>query len=89
MTIQDILSLNGYVNNVRLSRRKTGINTQEFFTPYEIVKKMCDKVSDEEWKDPNKTFLEPCFGNGQFCLYIIYKRLHDFLLFYIFYIYYK
>ena len=77
MTIHDILNLEGYANDNRLARRKTGVNTQEFFTPYEIVKKMCDKISDEDWKDPNKTFLEPSFGNGQFILYIIYKRLHS------------
>ena len=75
MTIADILDLTNYSEH-RKDRRKGSGGTQEFFTPYEIVKKMCDKVSDEEWKDPTKTFLEPCFGNGQFCLYIIYKRLH-------------
>ena len=75
MTISDILDLTNYSES-RKDRRKGSGGTQEFFTPYEIVKKMCDKISDDDWKDPNKTFLEPCFGNGQFCLYIIYKRLH-------------
>jgi hypothetical protein len=36
---------------------------------------MCNKISDEDWSDPNKTFLEPCFGNGQFVCYILWNRL--------------
>lgn len=76
MTISNILDLANYSEH-RKDRRKGGNGTQEFFTPYEIVKKMCDKVSDKDWSNPNKTFCEPCFGNGQFILYIIYKRLHS------------
>ena len=36
---------------------------------------MCDKISDEDWADPSKIFCEPCFGNGQFIIYIIYNRI--------------
>ena len=49
--IEEILTLNGYDNEVRRNRRKTGKtskNTQEFFTPYSIVKRMCDKIHDED-----------------------------------------
>jgi len=74
--IEKFLSLEGYDTDTRVSRRKNSdINSQEFFTPYSIVKRMCDKVSDEDWADPNKTFCEPCFGNGQFLIYIIYNRI--------------
>lgn len=75
--IEEFLNLDNYVSDVRKSRRK-GISrhsTQEFFTPYSIVKRMCDKVSDEDWADPNKTFLEPSAGSGQFIIYIIWNRL--------------
>ena len=41
------LDLTGY-EETRKDRRKTGKRTQEFFTPYSIVKRMCDKVSDEQ-----------------------------------------
>ena len=57
---------------IRKERRK---KTQEVFTPYSIVKRMCDKVSDEDWSDPEKTFCEPAFGNGNFVLAIIYYRI--------------
>ncbi len=75
-SIEHFLDLTGYATETRVARRKGGSkSTQEFFTPYEIVKRMCDKVSDEDWRNPDKTFLEPAFGNGQFVLYIIYKRI--------------
>lgn len=72
--IENFLNLSGY-EETRKDRRKTGEHTQEFFTPYSIVKCMCDKVSDEDWADASKTFVEPSFGNGQFILMILYKRL--------------
>ena len=74
--IEQFLDLSDYATDVRKSRRKNSeINSQEFFTPYSIVKKMCDKVSEEDWRDPTKTFLEPCAGNFQFVCYIIWNRI--------------
>ena len=73
--IEQFLDLSGYATDERLSRRKGSNSTQEFFTPYSIIKKMCDKISEEDWSDLETTFCEPCFGNGQFILAIIYKRL--------------
>lgn len=73
--IEEFLDLSNYETNIRKSRRKIARGSQEFFTPYSIVKRMCDKISDEDWSDPDKTFCEPCFGNGQFIIYIIYNRI--------------
>lgn len=73
--IQQLLDLTNYATEERKARRKGLKSTQEFFTPYGIVKKMAEKVSDEVWADPTKTFCEPCFGNGQFVLYIIWNRI--------------
>ena len=74
--IEQFLSLEGYDTETRKARRKNSeVNTQEFFTPYEIVKKMADKIPDEDWSNPSKTFCDPCFGNGQFIVYIIWNRL--------------
>lgn len=56
---------------------KTTKPTAEFFTPYSIVKRMADKIPDEDWADPKKKLLEPCFGNGQFVIYMVYKRLEN------------
>lgn len=73
--IEQLLNINDYATETRKARRKGSKSTQEFFTPYEIVKKMAEKVSEEVWADPTKTFCEPCFGNGQFVLYIIWNRI--------------
>lgn len=64
-----------YASDERISRRTGRNSTQEFFTPFSVVDHMCAKVSPEEWADPDKTFLEPSFGNGNFLVYIIYKRI--------------
>ena len=71
MNIQQFIDRD-YVTDVRKNRRKV---TQEFFTPYSIIKRMCDKIPDDEWADPEKTFLEPCMGDGNFVCYIIWNRI--------------
>jgi len=77
--IEQFLDLSNYASDERVFRRKGGgINSQEFFTPYSIVKRMCDKVSEEDWADPDKTFLEPSQGNGQFTIFILYRRIHEY-----------
>ena len=77
-SIEHFLDLSGY-EEIRLERRKAKNNnfkpTAEFFTPYSIVKRMCDKIPESDWNHPLKTFCEPCFGNGQFVIYIIYNRI--------------
>lgn len=76
--IEQFLSLEGYDTEVRKSRRKTGKSTNEFFTPYSIVKKMSDKIAKEDWANPQKTFSDPAAGNGQFILFILYRRIHEY-----------
>lgn len=75
--IQQLLNIDNYATEERKERRKGkgSKSTQEFFTPYEIVKKMADKIPESVWADPTKTFCEPCFGNGQFVVYIIWNRI--------------
>ena len=41
--IQEFIDI-PYATDVRVARRKGKNSTQEFFTPYEIVKKMADKI---------------------------------------------
>ena len=78
-SIEIFLDLSFYVTEKRKNRRKDKNKqqngTQEFFTPYSIVKRMCDRISDEDWSDPTKTFLEPSFGSGQFVVYIVWNRI--------------
>ena len=73
--IEQLLDLTNYATDTRVARRKTGKKTQEYFTPYSIVKRMCDKIPDDDWSDQTKTFLEPSFGSGQFVVYIVWNRI--------------
>lgn len=72
--IEQLLDLTNYELQ-RENRRKGVGSTQEFFTPYSIVKRMGDKISDSDWSDHTKTFLESSFGNGQFVVYIVWNRI--------------
>lgn len=77
-SIENFLDLTNYVTDARKKRRKGGKfggGSQEFFTPYSIVKRMADKIPDSDWADPTKTFLESSFGSGQFVVYIVWNRI--------------
>ena len=67
-----------YITETRLARRKGPGGTQEFFTPSSLVSKMCDKIPSTDWLNPTKTFLEPCFGNGNFLVEIIRRRIVEY-----------
>ena len=69
---------NSYATTTRIERRKGVDGTQEFFTPSSLVSKMCDKIPPTDWSNPTKTFLEPCFGNGNFLVEIIRRRIVDY-----------
>jgi site-specific DNA-methyltransferase (adenine-specific) len=64
---QEILKYNTY------QKRK---ENDEVFTPPEIIELMLDKLSPDVWSDPNKTWLDPCAGIGNFSV-IILKRLME------------
>lgn len=64
-----------YATDARKDRRKGNGGTQEFFTLFSIVQRMCNKIDDETWSDNTKTFLEPSFGDGNFVCYIIWNRI--------------
>lgn len=73
--IEEFLSLDNYATDDRVNRRSGSGGSQEFFTNYVLIKKMCDKISEEKWSDINADFLEPSGGNGQFVVYIIYNKI--------------
>lgn len=50
----------------------------EVFTPEWVVKDMCDMVADNADCDPfdlKHTFIEPSFGNGQFVVEILARKM--------------
>lgn len=46
----------------------------EVFTPEWLVKQMCDLLSPEMW-EPQRTFLEPACGTGNFLVEILSRKL--------------
>ena len=75
--IQQLIDI-PYATETRVARRKGKNSTSEFFTPSSLVSKMCDKIPSTDWSNPAKTFLEPCFGNGNFLVEIIRRRIVDY-----------
>jgi type I restriction-modification system DNA methylase subunit len=45
----------------------------EVFTPPELINEMLDKLPQEIFSDPTKTFFDPCAGKGNFPIYIVKK----------------
>jgi hypothetical protein len=65
----------------RLQQEIEGYNTyekrkdnDEVFTPPFLIEEMLDKLPKTVWKDPTKTWLDPCAGLGNFSVLIL-KRL--------------
>ena len=56
----------------RKERRK---KTAEDFTPDPLVQEMLDKLPQEVWTDPSKTFLDNSAGNGNFLVAILRRKL--------------
>jgi type I restriction-modification system DNA methylase subunit len=49
-------------------------DNDEVFTPPFLIEEMLDKLPNTVWKDPTKTWLDPCAGLGNFSV-LIFKRL--------------
>jgi site-specific DNA-methyltransferase (adenine-specific) len=49
-------------------------NLDEVFTPTILIEKILDKLDESIWSDPNKKWLDPCAGLGNFSVFIL-KRL--------------
>ena len=49
--------------------------TGEVFTPVDLVDRMCDRIPEETWKDPARTFLEPTFGSGNMLCRMLERRI--------------
>jgi len=65
----------------RLQHEIEGYNTKEkvkdndeVFTPPFLIEEMLDKLQEDVWSNPNKTWLDPCAGLGNFSVLIL-KRL--------------
>jgi site-specific DNA-methyltransferase (adenine-specific) len=66
---------------LRLQEEIEGYNTyekrkdnDEVFTPNSLINDMLDKLPEEVWSNPTKTWLDPCAGLGNFSVQVL-KRL--------------
>ena len=71
------------IEEQRLKEEQNGYNTKEkiksndeVFTPPFLIEEMLDNLSPDVWLDPNKTWLDPCAGLGNFSV-IILRRLME------------
>lgn len=55
--------------------RERVVKNGEVFTPDSIVEQLLACVSEDQWKDPTKTFCDPTCGNGQILVNILKRRL--------------
>jgi len=55
----------------RVSRRG------EVFTPSWLVNEMLDKLPEDQWVDPTKTFIDPACGNGNFLVEVIRRKIES------------
>lgn len=61
-----------------VEREKTRVKaTGEVFTPTPLVEEILDKMDQELFKDPTKTFLDPSVGDGQFLASVLYRKLDN------------
>jgi len=51
--------------------------TGEVFTPTELVQEVLDKMPQELFKDPTKTFLDPSVGDGQFLGEVLIRKVEN------------
>ena len=56
-------------------RKERHSETQEDFTPREILEIMFYGMDDNLYKDFSKTFCDPCVGSGNIYLYVLEHRL--------------
>lgn len=62
----------------KIHRSKERIKqTGEIFTPLPLVDEILDKLPPEVFTDPNKTFLDPACGDGNFLIRVLHRKLHN------------
>ena len=51
--------------------------TGEVFTPTSLVQEMLDQLSNEQFDDPSKTFIDPACGDGQFLGEVLIRKIEN------------
>ena len=51
--------------------------TGEVFTPTLLVQEVLDRMDQSLFKDPTKTFIDPCCGDGQFLSEVLIRKMQN------------
>ena len=65
-----------YMSGIDRDKSRTK-ETGEVFTPTPLVQEMLDKLPEEVFTDPTKTFLDPSCGDGQFLAEVLIRKLEN------------
>ena len=65
-----------YMSGVERERNRVKA-TGEVFTPTPLVEEILDKMDQQLFIDPEKTFLDPGCGDGQFLASVLYRKLEN------------
>tara|TARA_Y100000385_G_scaffold288036_1_gene353681 strand:+ start:9629 stop:10102 length:474 start_codon:yes stop_codon:yes gene_type:complete len=65
-----------YMSGVERERNRVKA-TGEVFTPTPLVEEILDKMNQSLFTDPEKTFLDPSCGDGQFLASVLYRKLEN------------
>ena len=61
-----------------IDRDKTRVkSTSEIFTPTELVQEVLDKMPQNEFVDPSRTFLDNSCGDGQFLSEVLIRKVQN------------
>lgn len=52
-------------------------STGEIFTPTPLVREMLEQIEITQFADPNKTFLDPSCGDGQFLGEVLIRKIEN------------
>ena len=77
--------INHYINHLRDRDYMSGADrdttrvkaTGEVFTPTPLVQEVLDQLPQELFADPDKTFIDPACGDGQFLSEVLIRKLEN------------
>lgn len=83
------LTLNQIVDHIRNRTYMSGVDrdrtrikaTGEVFTPTNLVQEILDRLDPKLFQDPEKTFLDPSCGDGQFLGEVLIRKMGNGLTF--------
>ena len=82
---KSVITLKQIVDHIRNRSYMSGVEreqsrvkaTGEVFTPTLLVQEVLDKMPQELFTDPTKTFLDPSCGDGQFLGEVLIRKLQN------------